>query len=68
MYCADVWAIVIITEMLSDCVLGIQLRAELRVTCSYRLVPVAAVMVLAGVIPLDLLAVKRREILFLTSD
>lgn len=62
LYGAEVWAGAMRVKKYSKRVLAVQRRAALRVTCAYRTVSGAAVMVVAGVIPLDLLAVERQEI------
>jgi hypothetical protein len=62
LYGAEVWAGAMRTKRYSKRVLAVQRTAALRVACAYRTVSALAVMVVAGVIPLDLLAVERQAI------
>jgi hypothetical protein len=60
LYGAEVWAGAMKVKKYSKRILSVQRRAALRVACAYRSVSGPAVMVVAGVIPLDLLAVERQ--------
>ena len=41
---------------------GVQYRGALTVACSYRTVSAPAVLVIAGIIPIDLLAIERKVV------
>ena len=62
LYGAEVWAGAMRVKKYSKGILSVQRRAALRVACAYRTVSGPGVMVVAGVIPLDLLAVERQSI------
>ena len=62
LYGAELWAGAMRVNKYSKRILSVQRRAALRVACAYRSVSGPAVMVVAGVIPLDLLAVERQNI------
>lgn len=47
---------------------GIQRQGALRVACSYRTVSEAAILVIAGIGPIDLLAQERKKTYFLSRD
>lgn len=49
-------------------ILAVQRSAELRSVCTYRTVSASATMVMAGVIPIVLLAVKRQNIFRLALE
>ena len=62
LYGAEVWAGAMRVKKYSQRILSVQRRAALRVSCAYRTVSGPAIMVVAGVIPLDLLAVEKQNI------
>lgn len=62
LYGAEVWADVMKFKKYRKCVTAVQRRGALRIACSYRTVSEAAVLVIAGVIPVDLLACERKRI------
>ena len=45
-----------------------QYRGALRIACSYRTVSEPAVLVIAGIIPIDLLVLERRSIFKRTQE
>ena len=47
---------------------GVQYRGALRIACSYRTVSEPAALVIAGIIPIDLLALERRSIFERTQE
>lgn len=60
LYGAEVWADALRCELYRKRMAAVQRRGALRVACSYRTVSEPAVLVIAGVIPIDLLAQERR--------
>lgn len=68
LYGAEVWAGAMKVKKYSKRMLAVQRRAALRVACSYRTVSTEGAMVVAGVIPLDLLAAERQSIFRQASD
>jgi hypothetical protein len=62
LYGCEVWAEALRKGLYRAKVMAVQRRCALRITSSYRTVSEPAVLVIAGVIPLDLLAFERRRI------
>ena len=65
LYGAEVWAGALRRDVHRRRLAAVQRRAALRIACSYRTVSEPAVLVVAGVIPIDLLA---RERLFIRQN
>ena len=59
LYGAEVWGGAMRVKKYSRAMLGVQRRGALRIACAYRTVSGAAILVIAGVIPIDLLALER---------
>lgn len=62
LYGAEVWADSLKTKKYCHAMTTVQRRSALRIACSYRTVSAGAVLVVAGVIPIDLLAFERKRI------
>ncbi|XP_031783013.1 uncharacterized protein LOC116416891 [Nasonia vitripennis] len=62
LYGAEVWAEAMEVKKYRKQITAVQRRGALRVACSYRTVSGEVVMIIAGVIPVDLLAIKRKRI------
>ena len=62
LYGAEVWADAMNVWKYRRRIASIQRRCALRVVCAYRTVSEAAALVVAGVIPIDLLAKERKAI------
>lgn len=62
LYGAEVWGDRMQLEWYRKGLASVQRRAALRVACAYRTVSEAAVLVIAGVIPIGLLAIERKAI------
>ena len=62
LYGAEVWADALRIEKYRKRIAGVQRLGAQRVVCSYHTVSEPAVMVIAGIIPIDLLAWERKEI------
>ncbi|XP_035739227.1 uncharacterized protein LOC118449114 [Vespa mandarinia] len=60
LYSAEVWAEALQKEKYRKRIAAAQRRGALRIACSYRTVSEPAVLVIAGVIPIDLLAQERQ--------
>ena len=60
LYGAEIWANAMQCEKYRKRMAGVQRRAALRIVSSYRTVSEPAVLVVAGVIPIDLLARERQ--------
>ena len=60
LYGADLWADALKLEKYRRRVSAVQRSGELRVACSYRTVSEDTVLVIAGIIPIDLLAQERK--------
>ena len=60
LYGAEVWADALRKDVHRKRLAAVQRRAALRIACSYRTVSEPAILVVAGVIPIDLLALERR--------
>ena len=61
-YGAEIWADALKFKKYRERMAGVQYRGALRVACSYRTVSAPAVLVIAGIIPIDLLAIERKVI------
>ena len=59
LYGAEIWAEALKYEKYRRRMAGVQRRGALRVACSYRTVSEASVLVVAGIVPIDLLAAER---------
>ncbi|XP_057341662.1 uncharacterized protein LOC130678466 [Microplitis mediator] len=62
LYGAEIWCESLKVECYRRRLASVQRRDALRIACAYRTVSEAAVMVIAGVIPIDLLGFERRRI------
>lgn len=62
LYGAETWAGATENKTFRKRISAVQRRGALRVTCAYRTVSEPAVMVIAGVIPIDLLARERKAV------
>ena len=62
LYGAEIWADALNVAKYRRRIASVQRRCALRVVCAYRTVSEAAVLVIAGVIPIDLMAKERKAI------
>ncbi|XP_015512048.2 uncharacterized protein LOC107218635 [Neodiprion lecontei] len=62
LYGAEIWAYSVKTEKYCHAMTTVQRRSALRIACFYQTVSAQAVLVVAGVIPIDLLAFERGTI------
>ncbi|XP_031778431.1 uncharacterized protein LOC116416082 [Nasonia vitripennis] len=62
LYGAEVWADAMSMNKYRNKITAVQRRGALRIACSYRTVAAEASLVIAGVIPVDLLATERKRI------
>lgn len=62
LYGAEVWADALAVKKYRKAMTNVQRRGALRIACAYRTVSAEAVLVVAGVIPIDLLATERKRI------
>lgn len=62
LYGAEIWGGAMRVKKYRKSMLAVQRRGALRIACAYRTVSEAAVLVIAGVIPIDLLAIERKRI------
>lgn len=62
LYGAEVWADALKAECRRKKLMTVQRKGALRVACAYRTVSGPAVLVIAGCIPIDLLAAERKRI------
>ncbi|XP_046674925.1 uncharacterized protein LOC124363707 [Homalodisca vitripennis] len=62
LYGAEIWADVLKQKTYRRKVAAVQRRGALRVACAYRTVSEAAVLVIAGAAPIDLLAFERAKL------
>ncbi|XP_046689220.1 uncharacterized protein LOC124375154 [Homalodisca vitripennis] len=62
LYGAEIWADVLKQKTYRRKVAAVQRRGALRVACAYRTVSEAAVLVIAGAAPIDLLAYERAKL------
>lgn len=59
LYRAELWADALATEKYRKKIAAVQRRVALRITCVYRTVAADAVLVVAGIPPIDVLAKER---------
>ena len=62
LYGAEIWADATRIEKYRKKIAAVQRRGALRIACAYRTVSEAAVLAIAGVVPVDLLALERKRI------
>lgn len=62
LYGAEVWADALTIKKYRKTMTYVQRQGALRIACAYRTVPAEAVLIVAGVIPIDLLAMERKRI------
>ena len=62
LYGAEIWGGAMRVKKYSKSMLAVQRRGALRIACAYRTVSADAVLVIAGVIPVDLLALERKRV------
>ena len=68
LYGAEIWADSLKTKKYGKTMTMVQRQGALRIACSYRTVSAQAVLVVAGVIPVDLLAFERKRIYGSSAD
>ena len=68
LYGAKIWADAMIKKKYRNKMMSVQRQDALRIACSYRTVSGAAVMVIAGIIPIDVLAFERKRIYNRSAD
>lgn len=68
LYGAEIWADALKTKKYCHAMMTVQRQSALRIACSYRTVSAQAVLVVAGVIPIDLLAFERKRIYGKSAD
>ena len=68
LYGSEVWADALKKKTYRKRIAGVQYRGALRIACSYLTVSEPAVLVTAGVIPLDILAFERKRIFAKTPE
>lgn len=68
LYGAEIWADALKTKKYCHAMMMVQRQGALRIACSYRTVSAQAVLVVAGVIPVDLLAFERKRIYGRSAD
>lgn len=61
LYAAPVWYVAMENKKLKSRLLSVQRLAAIRVSSGYRTISTAAVGVIAGIAPIDLLALERKE-------
>ncbi len=62
LYGAEIWADALDAKAYSKRLTDVQRQGALRIACAYRTVSLVAVQVVAGVIPIDLVAKERKTI------
>ena len=62
LYGAEIWAGALRIEKYRKAMAAVQRRGALRIACAYRTVSAAAVLAIAGVVPIDLLALERKRV------
>ncbi|XP_073811671.1 uncharacterized protein [Musca autumnalis] len=62
LYGSEIWAPALRTQVRASKLLSVQRTSALRVTSAYRTVSAGAVLVIAGMIPIDLQAMERHKI------
>lgn len=62
LYGAEIWADALDVKRYRKRLTNVQRQGALRIACAYRTVSAQAVLVIAGVIPIDLLAKERKKI------
>ncbi|XP_051165309.1 uncharacterized protein LOC127284066 [Leptopilina boulardi] len=67
-YAVPVWALALKFHSISDRLLALQRDPTRRIVLAYRTVSTCAVLVLAGLPPINLLAIERKEIFHLNND
>lgn len=68
LYGAEIWAESLLKECYRKHMSTVQRRGALRISCSYRTVSESAALVVAGVIPIELLAQEKRRISMIEQD
>ena len=61
LYCCEIWPNALKMEKYRKCMASVQRRDALRVASSNRTVPEPIVLVIAGVIPINLLALEWKH-------
>ena len=61
LYGSEIWAEALKKRAYGERLTAVQYRGALRIACSYRTASVPAALVIAGVIPIDLLALERKS-------
>ena len=62
LYGSEIWAEALYVKKRANSLLSVQRTAALRIASAYRTASAHAVLVMAGTIPVDLLAAERMEI------
>ncbi|XP_033226062.1 uncharacterized protein LOC117178738 [Belonocnema kinseyi] len=62
LYRSEIWADALKQKKYRKTMAAVQHRGVLKIACSYRTVSESAALVIAGVIPIDLLALERKKI------
>ena len=62
LYGSEVWADVVRMRKYRQMITAVQRRGALRIACAYQTVSTLAIQVVAGVIPIDLMAAERKAI------
>nr|CAH7734124.1 unnamed protein product [Callosobruchus chinensis] len=60
LYGAEIWADALMVQKYKKCLSSVQRTAALQVACAYRTVSEIAVLVVAGIPPIDMLAIERK--------
>lgn len=68
LYGCEIWADTLKVKQRANELLSVQRRSALRITSAYRTVSQAAVLVIAGMIPIDIYAQERRKIWLLNIN
>ena len=62
LYGAEIWADALKKETYRRRLAAVQQRGAFRIACSYRTVSEQAILVIAGTIPIDLLALEKKQV------
>lgn len=68
LYGCEIWADTLKVKRRTKTIMGVQRRSALRVTSAYRTVSGTAVLLIAGMIPIDIYAQERRKIFKLKTS
>ena len=62
LYGAEIWGYATRVKKYRKAMMAVQRRGALRIACAYRTVSEPAILVIAGIVPVDLLALERKRI------